>query len=177
MQRTPWFERSFDFTLPPSALSGLIERLQGAPVRLSARMATLRADVVTQRMSGKWSILENVGHLIDLEPLWLRRTEQFFEGAADLAPADLTNRRTHDANHNERRAADLVEIFTLERAKLVRLLADAGSTSAERSALHPRLRTPLRLIDHVMFVAEHDEHHLTTIDDLARDLGAQHHSG
>jgi len=34
------------------------------------------------------------------------------------------------------------------------------------SALHPRLGTPLRLIDHALFVAEHDDHHLARIGGL-----------
>ena len=32
-----------------------------------------------------------------------------------------------------------------------------------RVALHPRMKTPLRLVDHLYFVAEHDDHHLARI--------------
>jgi hypothetical protein len=32
-----------------------------------------------------------------------------------------------------------------------------------RAALHPRLKTPMRLVDHLYFVAEHDDHHLAYI--------------
>jgi hypothetical protein len=36
------------------------------------------------------------------------------------------------------------------------------------SALHPRLKTPMRIIDLFLFVAEHDDHHLARITELAR---------
>ena len=54
---------------------------------------------LVDRFEGKWSILENTGHLLDLEP----------------------------------------------------------------TAFHPRLRTELRLCDHLHFVAEHDDHHIARI--------------
>jgi hypothetical protein len=37
-----------------------------------------------------------------------------------------------------------------------------------RTALHPRLGTPMRLLDHVLFIAEHDDHHLARISWLLR---------
>jgi hypothetical protein len=37
------------------------------------------------------------------------------------------------------------------------------------SILHPRLRTPMRLVDHLYFVAEHDDHHLARIWELVTD--------
>ena len=36
------------------------------------------------------------------------------------------------------------------------------------SALHPRLKTPMRTMDHFLFVAEHDDHHLVTIKALIK---------
>jgi hypothetical protein len=37
-----------------------------------------------------------------------------------------------------------------------------------RTALHPRLKRPMRLVDLCFFVAEHDDHHLATVTRLAR---------
>jgi len=37
-----------------------------------------------------------------------------------------------------------------------------------QTLLHPRLRTPMRLLDHLHFVAEHDDHHLAKIRELMR---------
>jgi len=46
---------------------------------------------------------------------------------------------------------------------------DADEAIASLSALHPRLQTPMRLIDHLFFIAEHDDHHLAKIGMLLRE--------
>ncbi|MGQ0649358.1 MAG: DinB family protein [Gemmatimonadaceae bacterium] len=168
MKRDIWFERSFDFTIPVSRFPSILERLRATPARLEERTRSLPAAVLTRRDNDRWSIQENVGHLLDLEALWLRRAEQLFGGEAELAAADLTNRTTHDANYNTRALADLLVGFRTARTHLIRLLHGADEEMVARTARHPRLGTPMRLIDLGMFVAEHDDHHLAAITGLLR---------
>ena len=165
--REKWFERSFDFTLPASRFPSVLERLRGTPARLEERTRALPSDVLIRPHEGRWSVQENVGHLVDLEPLWLRRAQQFFAGESELAPTDLTNRRTHEANHNARRLADLLAEFRELRGGFTQLLATADESVLARTAVHPRLRTPMRLIDLAVFVADHDDHHLAAIAELS----------
>jgi uncharacterized damage-inducible protein DinB len=166
MTREVWFERSFDFTLPISRVPSLLERLRGTPARLEERVRDLPATILTQAQGDRWSAQENLGHLVDLEPLWLRRAQQFFAGEPELEPTDLANRRTHEANHNARRPTDLLAEFRRLRGSLVQLLGTADASVLGRTAVHPRLRAPMRLIDLAVFVADHDDHHLATITDL-----------
>ncbi len=173
MVRQKWFERCFDFTLPPSQFPNILERLRGTPARLEDRTRAMASEILTRRESHEWSIQENVGHLLDLEPLWQRRAQQLFAGEAELVAADLTNDRTHKANHNARHVAELLHDFRGARAELVRLLGRADDAAIVRTALHPRLRTPMRLIDLALFVAEHDDHHLATITELLARWGAE----
>jgi uncharacterized damage-inducible protein DinB len=121
---------------------------------------------LTRSRDGRWSAQENIGHLVDLEPIWLRRARQMFANEPELAPTDSANRRTHEANHNARPVADLLAEFRTLRAQFVQLLRTADSSVLARTAIHPRLRTPMRLIDLAMFVAEHDDHHLAAITEL-----------
>lgn len=167
LPREQWFDRSFDFTIPVSRFPAILERLRGTPARLEERARELPTHVFTALHEGRWSIQENIGHLIDLESLWLRRAQQIFAGESELAPTDLANRRTHEANHNARRLDDLLAEFRDLRGQFVRLLASADTSILERTAIHPRLRTPMRLIDLAVFVAEHDDHHLAAITELA----------
>ena len=90
----------------------------------------------------------------------------FDAGAEVLREADLENRATWDADHNARAAGELLEAFTLERAKLVSRMEAMSSDELRRTALHPRLRQPMTVIDLAFFVAEHDDHHLATITGL-----------
>jgi hypothetical protein len=53
-------------------------------------------------------------------------------------------------------------------------MASLGATDDEviaHSARQPRLGTPMWLIDHGVFVAQHDDHHFTTITELAEFWG------
>jgi uncharacterized damage-inducible protein DinB len=165
--REKWFERSFDFTLPVSRFPSLLERLRGTPARLEERTGELAPEALTRVHEGRWSVQENIGHLVDVEPLWFHRAQQIFANEPELAPADLSNRRTHEANHNARRLADLLAEFRDRRGQFVQLLRTADSTVLARTAMHPRLRTPMRLIDLALFVAEHDDHHLAAITELS----------
>lgn len=168
METEKWFQRSFEFALPTSRFPSLLERLRGTPARLDERTRDIPPERLTRVHPGRWSAQENLGHLLDLEPLWLRRTKQYFAAERELVPADLTNRATTEANHNARNVDDLLAGFRAARGELVRLLANADDTIATRTAVHPRLRRELRLIDLVEFVAEHDDHHLAIIGALTR---------
>jgi hypothetical protein len=100
VNRLPWFERGFPTGLPAHLLPVIVERLRGTPARLADRLAGVPDTVLTRRGAGSWSIQENVGHLLDLEPLWRQRVSDLARRRGELAEADLTNRRTHEANHN-----------------------------------------------------------------------------
>ena len=165
--REKWFERSFDFAIPISRFPSVLERLRGTPARLEERTSELPPEALTRVHEGRWSVQENVGHLVDLEPLWLRRAQQIFANESELAPTDVANRRTHEANHNARRLSDLLAEFRALRGQFVQLLSTADSSVLVRTAIHPRLRTPMRLIDLAVFVAEHDDHHLAAITELS----------
>jgi hypothetical protein len=108
---------------------------------------------------------------VDLEPLWLARAEDLLARRPEMTPADLTNRRTHEANHN---AAPLRTIFTgfrEARSGLVSKLEAVDDGALAFTAAHPRLRVPMNLVDHAFFVAEHDDYHLARITELLFEFG------
>lgn len=170
MQHGKWFERRFD-AMPPERFATTLERLRGTPARLEERVRGVSTDALTRQTDGAWSAQEHVGHLLDLEPLWLRRAEQLLGRETELAPTDLANRRTFEARHNDRALADLLRGFRAARATLVARLQEASGATLSHAALHPRLRTPMTLTDLAHFVAEHDDHHLVTIGQLLSSGG------
>ncbi|MBN9297562.1 MAG: DinB family protein [Filimonas sp.] len=166
MKKTAWFNRHFPVIEDNGLLPVIIERLAGAPVRLQELLADVPEEVLTRKPDDKWSAKEHAGHLADLEPLWYSRLEDLLEGKPELTVADLTNQRTHNANHNASTVAELIAAFKTWRAKFVTRLWQVEESSLEHTALHPRLRTPMRIIDLVYFVAEHDDHHLSAIREM-----------
>ncbi|MCC6961689.1 MAG: DinB family protein [candidate division Zixibacteria bacterium] len=163
---TPWFERKFSFDFPPGHFPLFLERLRGAAPRLDEVTRGLAPGVLTRRFDDKWSIQEQVGHLLDLDQLHVARLDDYGAGRPELRPADLSNAWTTTANHNAAVLGELLARFRQGRAAFVRQLETADEALIGRSALHPRLQQPMRLVDMVYFVAEHDDHHIAKIREL-----------
>lgn len=108
---------------------------------------------------------------MDLEALWAGRLDDFDRGAEILRPADVENRATWEANHNDRNLPDLLGEFETSRADFVQRCEAMGATGLSRRALHPRLAKPMSVVDLMFFIAEHDDHHLASISELLGRLG------
>jgi len=166
--RLEWFKRRFAFELPIEMFANVVERLRGTPARLEDLTRSLSNEVLTRRDGDKWSIQEHAGHLLDLEELWLKRLDDFEASREQLSPADLTNRKTHEANHHANTIENILAVFRKERTEFVRRLDNYDEELVQRTGLHPRLNMKIRVIDHIFFVAEHDDHHLARISELKR---------
>ena len=155
-----WFERRFEFSFPVALYPNLCIRLRGTPARLEEIVRAYPHKQLVQQPEVKWSAQEHAGHLLDLEPLWLARVDDYGAGAVELTVADLSNRKTHEAGHNDRRIEEILAEFRKARSRLLDRVARLDPAIFARSIPHPRLKTPMRLVDHLYFVAEHDDHHL-----------------
>jgi uncharacterized damage-inducible protein DinB len=163
-----WFERKFDFSFPVEMHPNLCARLRGTPARLEEILQVPR-ELLVRRQGDMWSIQEHAGHLLDLEPLWLARVDDYSTDKAELTSADLSNRKTHEAGHNDHPVAEILAGFQKARRKLMNRVEQLDSKLFARTLLHPRLKKPMRLVDHLYFVAEHDDHHLARIWELIQE--------
>jgi hypothetical protein len=163
-----WFERRFEFSFPVALYPNLCIRLRGTPARLEEIVRAYPHKQLVQQPEAKWSAQEHAGHLLDLEPLSLARVDDYGAGAVELTVADLSNRKTHEAGHNDRRIEEILAEFRKARSRLLDRVARLDPAIFARSIPHPRLKTPMRLVDHLYFVAEHDDHHLARIWELLK---------
>jgi uncharacterized damage-inducible protein DinB len=161
-----WFERKFEFAFPVELYPNLVVRLRGTPARLEEMLRGRSREALVSKPDGKWSAQEQGGHLADLEPLWLARVEDYVAGSSQLSVADLNNRKTDEANHNARELQEILAEFRNARMKLVDRVGVVDAALFARAIPHPRLKQPMRLVDHLYFVAEHDDHHLAKIWEL-----------
>jgi len=160
-----WFERKFEFSFPVELHPNLLARLRGTPARLEVLRGCSR-EMLTRKPEEKWSAQEHAGHLLDLEPLWLARVGDYVAASDQLTVADLQNRKTDEANHNAHPLEQILTEFREARERLLRRVDELDASLFARAIPHPRLKTPMRLVDHLYFVAEHDDHHLTRIWEL-----------
>ena len=170
MKKVKWFERSFDFSKDQNIFPSIIERLRGTPARLEEKFKSIPLEILETKVDNTWSIKENVGHLTDLEPLWQGRLEDIKNGEMEMRPTDLANRKTDEANHNTQSIEKLLSDFREIRERTITLIENLDEETIFKSALHPRLKTPMRTMDLFLFVAEHDDHHLARITEVVKLL-------
>jgi len=158
-----WIKRKFEFDFPVSGYTGLIDRLRKTPSRIEQLTAKLQPGDLTLQPGGKWSVQEHVGLLLDLESLFNGRLEDFESEAEVLRPADMTNQKTYDADHNKSEFISIMSTFSRVRGQLVQRLEAYPMEMFGKIAQHPRLDKPMRVVDSLYFQAEHDDHHVETI--------------
>lgn len=169
MTRWKWTDRKFTFDFPPSKWPDLLERVRGAPVRLESMVARIEESILEKSNGHGWTAKQNIGHLIDLGYLPTTRIDQILRGEETLIGADMTNAKTNGADHNNTPIAQLVQRFTDERDALVKKFESLDESDWEKSALHPRLNQPMRIVDIAYFDAEHDDYHLSRIRQLIQE--------
>lgn len=166
MARWPWTERTFQFDYPPGKFPELLERVRGTPARLEEQLRNVADHVLSAPDGAGWSIKQNVGHLTVLEEIHVQRLGQILAGAEALLAADITNRRTNETDFNTRPIGELLAEFRTARESMVARFAAVAEADWGRAALHPRLRQPMRIVDILCFIAEHDDYHLARIAEL-----------
>jgi uncharacterized damage-inducible protein DinB len=172
MSQVPvWFERKFAFSYPVEVWPNVRERLRGTPGRLEETLRGRPREILIRKADGKWSAQEHAGHLLDLEELWLARVEDYVAGSGELTVADLRNRKTDEADYNSRPLEEILAEFRAARGRLLSRVEKLDASLFGRAIPHPRLKTPMRLVDHLYFVAEHDDHHLARIWELINGAG------
>ncbi len=168
IRRTKWVERKFDFQMPVGVFPCVAERLRGTPARLEELTRGLTRERLTAKPGGLWSIQEQAGHLLDLDELHEGRLEDYAQGLEVLRAADMRNRKTEEAGHNDARLEEILAAFRAARLGFVRRLEALTEAEVAASALHPRLQKQMRVIDMAYFTAEHDDHHLAAVSELRR---------
>ena len=158
------------FSFPGEVWPNVCARLRGTPARLEEALRGRSHEILVRKAEGKWSAQEHAGHLLDLEALWLARVADYVAGSEQLTVADLRNRKTDEADYNARRLEQILTEFRAARGRLVKSAEEVDATLFGRALIHPRLKTPMRLVDHLYFVAEHDDHHLARIWELVNGV-------
>lgn len=170
IEQLKWFDRSHNFDFPIELYPCLIERLRGTAGRLEELLRSHPSRFLTVRLNGAWSMQEHAGHLYDLDELHNGRLDDFIAGAATLRGWDVTNKKTVHARYNVNSLDTILRNFRSTRHHFVYRLENIDNALLSRIAQHPRLQLPMRLVDMVYFVAEHDDHHLARISAIARTL-------
>ena len=161
-----WFDRQFDSNTSLEYFDEFLQRLEHFPAVLHQLLKNCPKEVSTYKMEDKWSINENIGHLILLEGLWRIRFRDIKEGKPDMSPTDLNNTATDESSFNNMLFEELIKNLASERHKTIAMLQKMSEEDLLKTSMHPRLHQPMNIIDLMYFVAEHDLHHLNAIQSI-----------
>ncbi len=166
--KLPWVQRTFTFDFPVETYPDVIERFRGTPARIEDLVRRVPRETLTWSDGKGWTIQQNIGHLLDVEPLWDHRLDDYLAGKAELRAADMSNRATNEAGHNSRAIGDLLGAFRRAREGQVARLEGLAPADFARVSIHPRLKQPMRLVDAITFICCHDDYHMARIAELRR---------
>jgi uncharacterized damage-inducible protein DinB len=162
----PWTQRTFNFDFHHGLFPNILERLYGTPARIEELISGVGDDRLSQRINGKWSVKEHIGHLHDLEELHYGRIDDFLNHEPVLRAADMSNKKTNNADHNYKSIEELIEQFRVSRKEFTDRLSTLDEHQIIITSIHPRLNQLMRIVDMMYFTAEHDDHHLAIIRDI-----------
>jgi len=161
-----WFDRQFDSNTGSEYFDEFLQRLEHFPAVLYQLLKSCPKEVSIHKMGDKWSVNENIGHLILLEDLWRIRFRDIKEGKPDISPANLNNTSTDESSFNNMLVEELIKKLASEREKTIVMLQKLSEEDLLKTSIHPRLQQPMNVIDLMDFVAEHDLHHLNAIQSI-----------
>jgi hypothetical protein len=160
MQPMPWFERTFTFGFQTSMLPYFLERLDGTIARVTQKVDGISEERLAFRAEDKWSVKENIGHLLEVDAISGKRIGEITEGQNVLSRADIQP----TGNYNEMPIRKIVAEFAAKRRANIRRFQALSEQQLGMTAQHPRLQVPMSPVDLAWFDAEHDDHHLVRIN-------------
>jgi uncharacterized damage-inducible protein DinB len=164
MNTIPWFERNLKFGYPIEMLPFFLERLDGTFGRLETKVKGVPNEILSQQINGKWSVKQNIGHLAEVDEINFRRIDEMIAGLAQLSPAVFEPKK----DYNSQSVKDVLYYFKKTRLKNIERYSKLTGIELTKSSLHPRLKEQMTPVDLAWFDAEHDDHHLVTINTILK---------
>ena len=166
MKKLLWFERQFTFGLPAAMLPFYLERLAGTIIRLEEKVKGIPEEILSTKLNTKWSVKQNIGHLAEVDQIANRRIDEILTGVSPLSPAVFEP----GGDYNRQPVSQVIAFFNDHRKKNLAKYRSLVEADLQKSSLHPRLKVQLTAVDLAWFDAEHDDHHLVTINELLKAL-------
>lgn len=166
MQKLQWFERKFTFGMPVGMLPFYLERLKGTAARIEEKVKSISDDVLSNKLDGKWSVKQNIGHLAEVDEIALKRIDEMIKGISPMSPAVFEPKQ----DYNKQSVRDVLTFFRMNRVKNLYRYQQLSEEELSKASLHPRLKVMMTPVDLALFDAEHDDHHLVRIGEIIDQL-------
>lgn len=144
----------------------LLERVQGTTARLSHLLSRQPTEKLLHRAEGKWCAMEHLGHLLTLQDRFEPRVDDFEQRRPKLCDISLHDQAPIIQGQRLRMLGDVLEEFRLKRRAFANRIEHMHRRSLEHLAYHPCQDRTMRPMDMLLWIAEHDDHHLATMGSI-----------
>ena len=165
MNNLPWFERNLKFGYTIEMLPYFLERLEGSIVRIQSKVNGVDDAILSTKLNDKWSIKQNIGHLAEVDAIANKRIDEMVNGVSPMSPAVF-----EPQDYNPWPIEKVLALFKTNRSKNLKKYQSLSESDLSKSSLHPRLKVQMTPVDLAWFDAEHDDHHLVTINRILHEL-------
>ncbi len=138
----------------------LVERALGTPARIALLVQGSPSERMELRVTGRWSVKDHLAHLILLDERVEVRADDLEVRRTKLSPIDLTDQDRYLDHHRGRTFGDMIEEFRLRRNYLVDRFVQMDATALRHRAEHPCRQLSMTAVDQLLYLVEHDDHHL-----------------
>ena len=148
-------------------LKNHLDAAERSPKEIAAAVSGLSDEMLRYKPSSeKWSVLEILGHLADIEIVYGYRLRQMLADAKPvIAPMDQ-DAWARNLNYMECRPSELVAFYGLGRHHNLRLLRSLKPSDLSKSAFHPEMQREITVADLVEQMGGHGAIHLQQIEKL-----------
>jgi hypothetical protein len=149
-----------------------LDAAEKSPKEIAAAVSGLAPAVLRYKPApDKWSILEILGHLADIEIVYAYRLRQMLaDDKPVIAPMDQ-NAWAKNLGYMDTPAAELVALYGLNRHHNLRLLRRLRPEDLGRSAFHPESKRAVTVATLIEMMSGHGPNHLQQIETLKRAAG------
>ena len=166
MQKISWLERQHTFGLPVGMLPFYLERMDGTYARLQAKVKGVYESILSNKLDGKWSVKQNIGHLAEVDEISLICIEEMLNGLSPMTSAVFENKQDFNAQSIE----TVLNYFLKSRQESLNRFKRLTDVELTKSSVHPRFKVLMTPVDLAWFHAEHDDHHLVRINEILAAL-------
>ncbi len=146
-----------------------VEAAEKSPREIAASVIGLSDKMLRYKPAPeKWSILEILGHLADMEILYAYRMRQMVaDNKPVIAPIDQ-DQWAGRLGYLQESVSELVALYGLNRHHNLNLLRRLKPEDLNKSAFHPELQRNVTLAEYVEMMSRHGPNHLAQIESLKK---------
>jgi uncharacterized damage-inducible protein DinB len=140
-----------------------------SPKQIAAAVSGLPTTILRFKPApDKWSILEILGHLADVEIVYAHRFRQMLADKKPvIAPMDVDDWATR-LGYTEESPPELIAAYGLNRHRTLQLLRRLRPADLEKTAYHPEYQRDVTVAEYVEKIATHGANHLAQIERLKK---------